>query len=119
MTGRIKRECKKIGCRNLTDSASGYCAEHESEQHRYDKRRLNSYQRGYDSRWRKYRLWFLSRHPLCAVCGMPASVVDHITPHKGNYKLFWDEANHQALCKRCHDIKTAKEDGGFGNRGRG
>ena len=35
--------------------------------------------------------------------------------NKGDYDLFWDEANHQALCKRCHDIKTATEDGGFGN----
>jgi 5-methylcytosine-specific restriction protein A len=30
-------------------------------------------------------------------------------------KLFWDKRNHQALCKRCHDEKTASEDGGFGN----
>lgn len=58
----------------------------------------------------------LQEHPICANCrNAPASVVDHIKPHKGDYDLFWDEANHQALCKRCHDIKTATEDGGFGN----
>lgn len=45
-----------------------------------------------------------------------ASVVDHIIPHKGNDDLFWDMSNHQALCKKCHDIKTATEDGGFGNK---
>jgi len=32
-----------------------------------------------------------------------ADVVDHIVPHKGDHKLFWDPSNHQALCKQCHD----------------
>jgi 5-methylcytosine-specific restriction protein A len=44
-----------------------------------------------------------------------ASVVDHIKPHKGDKRLFWDMKNHQPLCKRCHDVKTAKFDSGFGN----
>ena len=43
-----------------------------------------------------------------------ATVVDHITPHKGNQQLFWDRNNWQPLCKQCHDRKTATEDGGFG-----
>lgn len=43
-----------------------------------------------------------------------ASVVDHIVPHKGDQKLFWRRSNWQSLCKRCHDVKTATEDGGFG-----
>lgn len=30
--------------------------------------------------------------------------------------LFWDQNNWQALCKPHHDAKTAREDGGFGNR---
>jgi len=59
-------------------------------------------------------------HPLCEECKRngrltPAVVVDHIIPHKGNRELFWNEKNWQALCKSCHDRKTAKEDGGFGN----
>jgi prophage lambdaSa04, HNH endonuclease family protein len=29
--------------------------------------------------------------------------------------LFWDKTNWQAMSKRCHDRKTAREDGGFGN----
>jgi 5-methylcytosine-specific restriction protein A len=41
-------------------------------------------------------------------------VVDHIVPHKGEKVAFWNRANWQPLCKRCHDIKTATEDGGFG-----
>lgn len=45
---------------------------------------------------------------------MASTVVDHIKPHKGDQQLFWSKANHQALCKECHDTKTATEDGGFG-----
>ena len=39
-----------------------------------------------------------------------ATVVDHIVPHRGDQKLFWDEANWQPLCKPCHDKKTWNED---------
>lgn len=42
-----------------------------------------------------------------------ATVVDHITPHKGDSALFWDKANWQSLCKRCHDsVKQAEEKSG-------
>jgi len=43
-----------------------------------------------------------------------ATVVDHIIAHKGNANLFWDESNWQALCKRCHNSKTAAADGRWG-----
>jgi len=43
-------------------------------------------------------------------------VVDHIVPHRGDRALFWDTSNWQPLCKPHHDAKTAREDGGFGNR---
>ena len=57
---------------------------------------------------------FLQKHPLCEECRKdgrltPATVVDHIIPHRGDSKLFWDEHNWQPLCKDCHDRKT-----GFG-----
>lgn len=39
-----------------------------------------------------------------------ATVVDHIIPHRGDNKLFWDKSNWQSLCKRCHDKKTMTED---------
>ena len=39
-----------------------------------------------------------------------ATVVDHIQPHRGDPKLFWDQSNWQSLCKRCHDKKTGLED---------
>jgi 5-methylcytosine-specific restriction protein A len=41
--------------------------------------------------------------------------VDHIRPHRGEQSLFFDRANLQGLCKPCHDRKTTRHDGGFGN----
>ena len=44
----------------------------------------------------------------CASYGKitPATIVDHIVPHRGDMLLFWDQENWQALCKECHDQKT-------------
>ena len=39
-----------------------------------------------------------------------ATDVDHITPHRGDRQLFWDESNWQPLCHRHHSMKTARED---------
>ncbi|MCR8827199.1 HNH endonuclease [Photobacterium sp. TY 1-4] len=39
----------------------------------------------------------------------PATDVDHITPHKGDRRLFFDQSNWQSLCKSCHSRKTARE----------
>lgn len=74
----------------------------------------------YNRQWSKVRTVYLKSNPLCVICMKDghikaANVVDHIKPHKGNLELFWDVHNFQALCKPCHDRKTAKEDGGFGN----
>lgn len=86
-------------------------------------RRGNANEQGYSSRWRIESKLFLRAHPLCqcAECGegrnpgaRVAEVVDHRKPHRGDQRLFWDQSNWQALSKRCHDRKTATEDGGFG-----
>ena len=78
----------------------------------------------YGGAWRKARADFLARHPLCVHCKAEgrvtaATVVDHITPHRGNLTLFWNVANWQALCTSHHSIKTASEDGAFGNARKG
>jgi len=115
------RPCRQPGCPKLTRHKSGYCDLHLKQTRRqYDKDRGSAAARGYDRRWQRYAKMFLSEHPLCAEClklgwTKVAAVVDHITPHRGDYQLFWDSANHQSLCKEHHDRKTAKEDGAFGN----
>ena len=63
----------------------------------------------YDSKlWHVLRREQLSRAPLCAYCEalgltVAASIVDHITPHKGDIALFSNPLNLQSLCKHCHD----------------
>ena len=71
--------------------------------------------RGYNRRCQKARKSDLEAHPLCVQCAkqgkyVRATVVDHIIPHRGDQKLFWDQNNWQALCKNCHDKKTLTED---------
>jgi len=39
---------------------------------------------------------------------MAADVVDHIVPHRGDAKLFWDPANLQSMCKPHHDSSKAQ-----------
>ena len=71
--------------------------------------------RGYGRRWIEARRDFLASHPVCTGCGAPASVVDHVQPHRGDQSLFWSRSNWAALCAACHSTKTAATDGGFGN----
>ena len=103
-----KRPCRYPGCPNLCESGT-YCPEHSAESP--DRLRGSATERGYDAKWRRARKRFLRSHPLCANClsqGVltPATVVDHIVPHRGDHRLFWDEQNWQPLCKACHDRKT-------------
>jgi len=70
--------------------------------------RPSAVKRGYNSRWQKARATYLRSHPFCTECEkqgrtVPATVVDHIEPHRGDQELFWDKDNWQPLCKRCHD----------------
>ncbi len=93
----------------------GLCELHRREQRaRHDADRGSRHERGYDSKWVSARAGYLKKHPKCARCEAPATVVDHIVPHGGDKARFWDSSNWQPLCKPCHDSKTAKEDGRWG-----
>lgn len=75
----------------------------------------SSTQRGYGYIWQKFRLKFLQLNPLCVYCQrkgltVEATVVDHITPHRGDMVLFWKNGNHQSLCQSCHSsVKQSEE----------
>lgn len=114
MPSKPLRPCNKVGCPNLTRER--YCANHKKLNNQYDNHRGTAAHRGYGAKWRKARITYLSKNLICLRCGDIATVVDHITPHKGDISLFWNVANWQPLCKTCHNRKTVKEDGGFGNR---
>ena len=112
MPTRPRTPCKHPGCPKLVPYGERYCEEH-SVQH--TKERGSAARRGYDARWRRERKIFLQSHPLCVKCLEKekltrATVVDHIIPHRGDKKLFWDHTNWQALCKHHHDQKTRRED---------
>jgi 5-methylcytosine-specific restriction endonuclease McrA len=59
----------------------------------------------------------LRKEPLCRYCGamgwtVPATTVDHVTPHKGDRNLAFDADNLQSLCKDCHDRHAQAKDKG-------
>lgn len=61
------------------------------------------------SRWQEVREVYLKANPLCVFCKdylsklTPATVVDHIEPHRNNSDRFWDQSNWQPLCYHCHN----------------
>lgn len=77
----------------------------------------------YGSRWQRARAAYLKVNPLCVMCGedditTAATVVDHITPHGGDYDLFWAQDNWQPLCTH-HHASTKQKAERRGGRGRG
>ena len=72
--------------------------------------------RGYGHRWRKFRTAYLSAHPLCVMCEAEgkteaATVVDHVTPHRGDMVLFW-QGPFQALCAAHHSRHKQRQEQG-------
>ena len=74
-------------------------------------KRLSAAKRGYDTRWKYIRLWFLKAHPLCTDCLLdnkltPSEEVHHIKAlaDGGTH----EETNLMALCKSCHSRRTKR-----------
>jgi 5-methylcytosine-specific restriction protein A len=112
MAWKSDKPCPAPGCPNKIPADKRYCEEHTRERSKaYEKTRESAYRRGYTKRWEAVAEAHLLSHPLCETCQAPAAEVDHVIPHKGNMKLFWDPKNRQSLCKKCHSRKTAIEDG--------
>lgn len=98
-----RRYCQQPGCRERV--IAGYCAEHARTVRPDDDVR----------HWYMTKAWSLLREDVliaadyaCRECGQIALTldVDHIIPHGGDWFLFWDRSNLQALCIRCHSRKT-------------
>lgn len=117
MASKPLRPCKHPGCPTLT--REGWCPRHKPKHQRRDSATYHG--------WYLLPIWTkrlrpeqLVREPFCRECarkypsGDPrrrtrATVVDHVRPFRGDWMLFVDPANHQSLCKSCHDRKTAAE----------
>ena len=112
MPNKPLRPCRYPGCAVLT--REGYCPKHKPQK---APRRASA---EYHS-WYSLPIWTddlrpaqLLREPFCRACAARgirtrATVVDHITPHRGDWARFIDRGNLQSLCKSCHDRKTARE----------
>ena len=109
MPMKPKRPCRYPGCPGFCEQGQVFCKDHMEWSG--DRLRGGAAARGYDRKWREARANYLRMHPLCVRCMKygkitPATVVDHIVPHRGDQLLFWDSENWQSLCKACHDWKT-------------
>lgn len=115
MPNKPLHPCAYPSCPALIPAGERFCTDHKRQLDReYNRQRGSAASQGYGARWRKLRTWFLKDHPLCAICGRPATDVDHIvSKRKGGTD---DPENLQALCHACHSAKTAKQDRRFGLR---
>ena len=112
------RPCAYPRCPALVRGAQR-CPEHTQGTDAQRATRPSAHARGYTHAWSEARTLFLKQHPLCATClaagrVVPAQVVDHVVPHRGDQGLFWDERNWQPLCDwrsphNCQGKKTSRE----------
>lgn len=112
MANKPLRPCRHPGCPALTRDR--WCPAHKPKQ--APRRESAAWHH-----WYSLTIWTdelrpnqLLREPFCRECARRgirtwATVVDHVKPFRGNWTLFLDPANHQSLCKHCHDQKTARE----------
>ena len=115
MPHKSRHPCKHPGCPALIESGETFCAVHKGTHKDDYARKHPEYFKLYNSKqWRRLRRMFLAEHPLCVnfdICHNAATVVDHITDHRGIWELFIDMNNLQPMCASCHNTKTAKERG--------
>jgi len=128
---RLPSRCREAGCPGRTTHRNGRCDTHQDPK----SRRAAFTNKAESDKWYHLAIWgkvkaaFRAKYPERAVvcqwkdengilCGQTATDTDHVVPHRGNWPLFLggvDFENLQGLCASHHSVKTAKEDGGFGN----
>jgi 5-methylcytosine-specific restriction enzyme A len=69
------------------------------------------------ARWKKRAHHQLQIEPLCRLCleqdrVTPATIADHVTPHRGDWNSFRLGAL-QSLCAACHQGKWAEDKRGY------
>lgn len=122
----MRKVCSVAGCEEVSLPDAPHCEMHSQRAAERLAERRAAAQLGAQAkasrrlyglaRWRRESAAFLKlqSNVLCVDCldlgaVVPATDVDHIKPHKGDPKLFFDRTNWQALCHACHSRKTAGE----------
>jgi 5-methylcytosine-specific restriction protein A len=96
--------CLQPGCNELVSGSR--CKAHGGTAYA-STAGMSSTALGYGYQWRKTRVTHLKAHPFCAVCGDPATHVDHILPKAlGGTD---DPSNLQSLCAHHHHVKTGHD----------
>ena len=89
----------------------------DEERRDYDARRRETqhWRRWYSlAAWKRRRNYQLAVEPYCRKCKeegvtTPATVADHVEPHRGDAEKFW-RGDLQSLCEPCHNgVKQAEE----------
>lgn len=111
--------CSYPGCPELTPPGQSRCTPHG-----YDRARPTAHQRGYGRVHRdRFREGVLAREPYCRLCHAPSAVADHHPLSRRELVargMDADDPKHgRGLCVRCHNIETAKRQGGSRNFARG
>lgn len=108
------RPCAHAGCREVTRDT--WCPKHKPQRKERRSAESADWHRWYKLPIfaKKLRPQQLLREPFCRECArfglrVPATDVDHIIPHRGDWSLFTDPDNLQSLCHSCHSRKTALE----------
>jgi 5-methylcytosine-specific restriction endonuclease McrA len=100
--------CSEVGCGALV--LFGRCKQHAVQlEHMRRNRDIRKWY--YTSRWIHLRQQVMTEAwYTCAACGQVQAdlQVDHIVKHEGDPARFWDRANLQPLCPRCHNLKTRR-----------
>jgi 5-methylcytosine-specific restriction endonuclease McrA len=79
---------------------------------KFTKNRGSAREKGYDSKWDKFRRRFLFHNPDCYACPNKALHVDHLYRLRDNPELAQTSDNFIPLCHSCHSTVTGKFDAG-------
>ena len=117
MPYKPKRPCSQRDCPELVEIGEQYCPGHKKEDsRRYERDRRSPIKRAFyaSKKWRLFRKVYIRKHPWCesGIHDIPvrSTDLDHIVKFVSDLDpLAWSEDNLQALCKRCHSSKSAKE----------
>ncbi len=102
----------------VTTNKDGYCDDCQSlfaKQKAQKDERLPAHKRGYNYKWKQFSKKYLENHPVCVMCGAPATVTDHCAmPADVMLRLYgefvYDEEMYVPLCHSCNTRKGLNED---------